>query len=221
MQNDESLISRFCILHFAFCILLLASCATTTHSESPIAPLAPDPNPLQQLSARRASLAGARSLMRVRAGQQSFKALLRVQGDRMELTVYTPLNTSAATLYAEGDRVTFLDHLNLTQWQGSAGELAGALRIFATRVRPSDLALLLLGFPAGGSYDAKATGLASATIGDITVAFDPPSLPAQHVVVTCGQQRIELQHLETIETGEPLHSPRIPHDYKPGGVPTL
>ena len=42
----------------------------------------------------------------VHAAQQSFKAQLRVQGDRMELTVYTPFNTTAATLYAEGDRVT-------------------------------------------------------------------------------------------------------------------
>lgn len=206
------------------CLLLLAACATTrSANESPIAPLtaASAAEALQQLHARRAELPGARSLMRVRAGQQSFKAQLRVQGDRMELTVYTPLNTSAATLYAEGDRVTFLNNLQMTQWQGSASELAGSLGLFGAS-RPSDLALLILGYPAStGTYDATPAGLAHATLGSINAAFDPPSLPAKHVVVEHGPQRIEFEQLDVAATDEPLQAPKIPRNYQPGGVPRV
>lgn len=206
------------------CLLLLAACATTrSANESPIAPLtaASAAEALQQLHARRAELPGTRSLMRVRAGQQSFKAQLRVQGDRMQLTVYTPLNTSAATLYAEGDRVTYLNNLQMTQWQGSASELAGSLGLFGAS-RPSDLALLILGYPAStGTYDATPAGLAHATLGSIDATFDPPSLPAKHVVVEHGPQRIEFEQLDVAATDEPLQAPKIPRNYQPGGVPRV
>jgi hypothetical protein len=158
--------------------------------------------------------------MRVRAGQQSFKAQLRVQGDRMELTVYTPLNTSAATLYADGDRVTFLNHLDLTQWQGSASELAGSLGVFASK--SSDLAFLILGFPSTtGRYDATPAGLAHATLGSIDATFEPPSLPAKHVVIDHGPQHIEFELLDVAQTDEPLRAPKIPRDYQQGGVPRV
>jgi len=210
----------FCILHFAF-----ASCVSTrVANESPITPLTATSatDALQQLNNRRAQLPGARSLMRVRAGQQSFKAQLRVQGDRMELTVYTPLNTSAATLYAEGDRVTFLNHLQTTVWQGNASELAGALGLFASTAKPSDLALLILGFPAtGGRYEATTDGLTHATLGSIEATFEPPSLPAKHVVVTHGAQGIEFEQLDVAATDEPLRAPKIPRDYQQGGVPRV
>jgi len=158
--------------------------------------------------------------MRVRAGQQSFKAQLRVQGDRMELTVYTPFNTSAAMLYADGDRVTFLNNLQRTQWQGSASELAGSLGLFASR--PSDLALLILGFPATtGTYDATPSGLAHATLGSIDATFDPPSLPAKHVVIEHRSQRVEFEQLDVAATDEPLQAPKIPRGYEQGGVPRV
>ena len=35
----------------------------------------------------------------------------------------TPLGTSAMTLYADGDRVTFLNHIEQTQWSGRASEV--------------------------------------------------------------------------------------------------
>jgi hypothetical protein len=210
----------FCILHFAF-----FSCVTTrAANESPIAPLTATSaaDALQQLNNRRAQFPGARSLMRVRAGQQSFKAQLRVQGDRMELMVYTPLNTSAATLYADGDRVIFLNNLQTTVWQGSASELAGSLGLFASAAKPSDLALLILGFPlSSGKYEATADGLSHATLGSIEATFDPPSLPAKHVVVEHGAQRIEFEQLDVAATDEPLTAPKIPRHYQQGGVPRV
>ena len=71
-----------------------------------------------------------RELMRVRATHgertESFKAQLLVEPStkRMELTAYTPLGTSAVTLFADGDRVTFLNHIEQTRWEGSAREVA-------------------------------------------------------------------------------------------------
>jgi len=211
------------VKRYALCLLILVACATTRPAtESPIAPLsASSPaDALQQLNARRAELPGARSFMRVRAGQKSFKAQLRVQGERMQLIVYTPINTTAATLYADGDHVTFLNNVDMTQWQGSASELAGSLGVFASK--PSDLALLLLGFPgSSGTYDATPAGLAHATLGSITATYDPPSLPAKHITIDHGGQHIEFEQLEVIATGEPLKAPKIPRDYQPGGVPRV
>jgi hypothetical protein len=211
------------VKRYALCLLFLAACATTRPAiESPIAPLTATSaaEALQQLAARRAELPGARSFMRVRAGKQSFKAQLRVQGERMQLTVYTPINTAAATLYADGDRVTFLNHVDLTQWQGSASQLAGSLGVFATK--PSDLALLLLGFPAAnGTYDATPSGLAHATLGTLTATFEPPSLPAKHITIDHGAQHVEFEQLEVIATDEPLKAPKIPRDYEQGGVPRV
>jgi len=206
-------------------LALFVSCATThSASEAPIAPLtaATANDALQQLAARRAELPGARSLMRVHAAGRSFKAQLRVQQQRMELVVYTPLNTSAATLFADGDRVTVLNHLALTVWQGNASELAGSLHLFASAARPSDLALLLLGFPASsGTYEATPAGLAHASLGSIAVSFEPPSLPAQHVVVENGGQRVEVEQLDVESTDEPLKEPSIPRTYRQGGVPAV
>src|SRR5206468_12490683 len=122
----------------------------------------------------------------------------------------------------EGDRVTFLNHIVLTVCQGSASELAGSLNLFASTAKPSDLALLILGFPAStGTYDAMTSGLAHATLGSITATFDPPSLPARHVVVERGAQRIEFEHLDVAATDEPLRAPKIPRDYQAGGVPRV
>lgn len=201
------------------------SCASSRPvAEAPIAPLTAtsSADALRELAARRAQLPGARSLLRVRAGQQSFKAQMRVQGNRLGLTVYTPFNTSAATLFADGDRVTFLNHMELTQWQGDASELAGSLGLFASTAKPSDLGYLLLGFPASaGEYDATASGLAHATIGSVSATFDPPSLPAQRVVVERNGREIVFEQLEVTATDEELRAPKIPRDYQQGGVPRL
>ena len=130
--------ARFSILNSQFSIrrsgallalIVLSACASTRSDHE--APLVPG-TPLDQVHA-------VRELMRVRATHgdrtESFKAqmLLEPATRRIELTAYTPLNTSAMTLFADGDRVTFLNNIQRTQWQGSASELAGSLGLFASR----------------------------------------------------------------------------------------
>jgi hypothetical protein len=105
----------------ALALILFAACSSSTHTahEAPFTP----GTPLDQVHA-------VRELMRVRATHgertQSFKAqlLLEPSTRRVELTAYTPLGTSAATLYADGDRVTFLNHIDQTQWSGRASDVA-------------------------------------------------------------------------------------------------
>jgi hypothetical protein len=101
-------------------LLLFAACSSTrTLHEAPFVP----GTPLDQVHS-------VRELMRVRATHgdrsQSFKAqlLLEPATKRVQLTAYTPLGTSAMTLFADGDRVTFLNHIDQTQWEGSAREVA-------------------------------------------------------------------------------------------------
>lgn len=71
-----------------------------------------------------------RELMRVHATRgeqtQSFKAQLLVEpkANRVELIAYTPFGTSAMTLYADGNQVTFLNHIAQTQWSGRASDVA-------------------------------------------------------------------------------------------------
>jgi hypothetical protein len=104
----------------ALALILFTACATTRSGiEAPFVA----GTPLDQVHA-------VRELMRVRATHgertESFKAQLLVEPktNRVELTAYTPLGTSAMTLYAEGDRVTFLNHIAQTQWTGRASDVA-------------------------------------------------------------------------------------------------
>ena len=43
-----------------------------------------------------------------------------------------------------------------------------------------------------------AAGLRSATAGDVTVTYEPPSFPAKSVVVARGGDRVEIEHLEVV-----------------------
>ena len=99
-------------------LFVLGFASTHPGNELPFVP----GTPLDQVHA-------VRELMRVRASRgertESFKAqlLLEPKTSRVELTAYTPLGTSAMTLYAEGDRVTFLNHIEQTQWSGKASDV--------------------------------------------------------------------------------------------------
>ena len=104
---------------FLVAFLVLGCASTRSGNEAPFVP----GTPLEQVHA-------VRELMRVRATHgdrtESFKAQLLVEpkASRVELTAYTPLGTSAMTLYADGDRVTFLNHIAQTQWSGRASDVA-------------------------------------------------------------------------------------------------
>jgi len=116
-------------------LLLFVACRSTSTNETPL-------TPEQSID----SIRTIRALMRVQATNgeqtQSFRAQMLVETatQRVELTAYTPVGTTAMTLFADGDRVTFLDHIHRTAWEGSAA----SLDFFAGRT-PASWALEILG----------------------------------------------------------------------------
>ena len=176
---------------------LLASCRTARPVGAPVEPLAAPTadEAMQQLRARRASFNGMRSLMRIRATvngkTQSFRAQLAVyDAQRMELTAYTPVGTTAMTMKADGQRIT--------TDPPAAPESFAFLR--DAGLTPAETAMLLLGLPPRDDLNLEDApgGLASASEGKMTVQFEPPSFPASHVVITSGADRIEITHDEVV-----------------------
>jgi hypothetical protein len=169
------------------CLLVLPSCSSgRSANESPLTPGAA----LDQVHA-------VRALLRVRAthgeNTQSFKAQLLVEPAtrRVELIAYTPLNTSAATLYADGDSVVFLNHIERSAWQGSAHEVA----LFGN-TEPATWALVILGYakPANG----------------FTLTRDAPN----HLVLSRGADKLDVTQLEAFATDASPQSPAIPAGYR-------
>jgi hypothetical protein len=176
---------------------LLVSCRTARPVGVAVVPLTSTSaeEAMQQLRAQRASFRGMRSLMHVRATTkgktQSFRAQLHViDAQRMELVAYTPVGTTAMTMKADGDRITTdppvaPDAFNFLRDAG---------------LTPAETGMLLLGLPPRDDLrvDYAATGVASASAGAMTVQFEPPSFPASRVIVTSGDDRIEITHDEVV-----------------------
>ena len=178
-------------------VFALVACRTGRPDGEPVAPLvAATPEAAEEeLRARRASFRGMRSLMRVRATTngktQSFRAQLAVHdARRMELVAYTPVGTTALKLKANGDDVVSDPVV--------APEAFAFLR--ETGLTPAETGMLLLGLPPNADVrlDFAATGIVSASAGRLTAQFDPPSFPAKRVVVTAGDDRIEIEHVEVV-----------------------
>jgi hypothetical protein len=176
---------------------LLFSCRTGRPDGVAVVPLTATTaeDAMEQLRGRRASFNGLRSLMRVRATTngktQSFRAQLAVHdAQRMELIAYTPVGTTALTLKADGDHVTSNPEV--------APESFAFLR--ATGLTPAEIGMLIAGLPPRDDlqYEVEAGGLRRASFGDVVVTFDPPSFPAKNVVVTRGEDRVEIEHLEVV-----------------------
>jgi Protein of unknown function (DUF3261) len=177
--------------------LIAVSCRTGRPAGAPVVALsASSPEEATaQLRALRASFGGMRSLMRVRATTngrtQSFRAQLAVHdARRMELIAYTPVGTTALKMTADGDRITTDPPV--------APEAFAFLR--DTGLTPAETGMLLLGLPPRDDLqmDVRATGLASASAGGISVVYDPPAFPARRVVVTRGADRVEIEHEEVV-----------------------
>jgi hypothetical protein len=187
-------------------LLFAISCRTGRPSGAPIAALVATSadDALRQLEARRAAFGGMKSLMRIRATTggktQSFRAQLAVHdARRMDVVVYTPVGTTAMTMHIDGDRVQLHNNVENTDWQGAARDLPEPFRFLGTSYAPADVALLILGFPLpGGDAEATAAGLSSARVGDAVFTFSPPSFPAKNVVITRGDDRVEIEHLEVV-----------------------
>jgi hypothetical protein len=174
---------------------LFTSCATSrSANETPFVP----GTPIEQVHA-------IRDLMRVRATHgdrtESFRAQLLVEPatKRIELTAYTPLGTSAMTLFADGDRVTFLNHIDQTQWQGSARDVA----LFGG-IEPATWALAILGYP------VDAGGL-------MVMARDA----AGHVTIVRGGDTVEITQTELTSTDASPRAPAIPREYRCCVAPAL
>jgi Protein of unknown function (DUF3261) len=199
---------------FLFAALLVAASCRTSQppgiGEHPIAALTSSTAEaaLLALRAERAALGGARALLRVRVTTttpsgdevQSFRATVDVHGQHMELTAFTPLGTTAMSITADGDRVHVHDVMRGKDWNGTAADLSRAIGIFPAGVPPAEMAWLLLGYPGNGGVDVVATptGLSSATAGDLTVRYDPPSHPPQHAAVTGPKQQVDVTLTEVV-----------------------
>jgi len=186
-------------------LVLLAGCRTAHVVGPAIAPLPAltTQSPIDALLARAETFPGARSVMRVRVatgGQtRSFRGQLIVENrEHMELIAYTPVGTTAATIRAEGQQVTVTDALTGSVTGGNADELLAEYGFFTGGLTPAEMGMLILGYPPRRDllYEATPTGLGRATAGDVVVTFDPPALPAQHVVIEHGADRVEIDHLE-------------------------
>jgi hypothetical protein len=210
--------------------LFFAACRTARPAgeETPVAPLTSTSPAVaaRQLTARRAQLTGERSLLRIRATNgdrsQSFRAQLQIDSsNRMLLTAYTPLGTTAIRLYADASEVTFINDLEDTWWHGSAGDFASSFGFFGT-TSPYSMALLIAGLPAEGpTYDYAAAGLSRATIGDVVVTYDPPSYPPTHVTIARGSQKLEIETLESATTTASVTKPSAPSGYRCCVAPRL
>ena len=181
----------------------------------------------RQLTARRAQLTGERSLLRIRATNgdrsQSFRAQLQIDNsNRMMLTAYAPLGTTAIRLYADAYEVTFINDLEGTWWHGSAADFANSFGFFGT-TSPYSMALLIAGLPAESpiTYDYTAAGLSRANVGDVAVTFDPPSYPPKHVTIARGAQKLEIETIESVMTTASVAKPDVPNSYRCCVAPRL
>jgi len=178
-------------------LALLVSCATGRPTGAPIAPLtATTPEQaVEQLRAQRGDFRETRSLMRVRATTngktQSFRAQLVVRdARRMELIAYTPVGTTALNLRANGDQIVSDPPV--------APEAFAFLR--NAGLSPAETAMLVLGIPPRDGLDVEVGvgGLRRAALEGVIVTFDPPAFPAKHLVITRGDDRVEIEHLEVV-----------------------
>ena len=182
----------------------LLSCRTAGNGV-PLKPLhSKTPEAAQQELLALGDRAGVlRSLMRVRATvngkQQVFSARLGVdKPQRMEFTVFTPIGTTAANIWADGDEVSFVNNVEGTSWQGSPEDLAKSLAFYSADLLPMEMAMLIMGFPPRRNMDMEFTqaGLKRATAGDVTVTFEPPVFPPVNVTIRRGSDVVEIRHIE-------------------------
>lgn len=190
---------------------LLAACRTTRPPDAePIAPLtanSPD-DAARQLADRRAQFRGQRSFIRLKLGRLSARGQMQIDsGGRMLMTIYSPIGTTVARLYAEGDDVIFLNDFEATVSRGKAADF-GALG--------GQTALLLVGLPPTGveSITYGAAGIEIVNLAGATIRFDPPVYPPKRVTVDQGSRHLEIEHLESFVDPAILTPPEIPSSYR-------
>jgi hypothetical protein len=199
-------------------LFLLAACRTTRPPNAEaIAPLtASSPaEAAQQLADRRAQFRGERSFIRLKLGQVSARGQMQIDsGGRMLMTIYSPIGTTLARLYAEGDDVIFLNDFEGTVSRGKAADF-GTLG--------GQTALLLVGLPPAGvdSIAYGAAGIESVNLAGATIRFDPPVYPPKRVTIDQGHRHIEIEHIESFVDTATLAPPEIPSSYRCCVAPPL
>lgn len=123
------------------------------------------------------------------------------------MTIYSPIGTTVARLYAEGDDVIFLNDFDGTVSRGKAKDF-GALG--------GTTPLLLLGLPPAGvdTITYGPAGIESVSLPGAAIRFDPPVYPPKRVTLDQDQRHIEIQHLESFVDTATLHAPEIPSSYR-------
>ncbi len=202
----------------------LSGCRTSRPAvvQAPLQPIAgaSRDSVVSDLQRQMSRIHAIRSLMRIRVarGQHtlSFRAQMLVEPKtrRMQLIAYTPFGTEAMTISADGDRAVFLDHIRHTAWEGSASELASSVSVLDPELGLAEWALDIAGFPARGDFVAADAGLASVSIADLTMTFEPPSFPPLNVIVTRAGQKVEITHLDLVSTDADVPEPAIPKGYR-------
>jgi len=205
-------------------LIALVSCRTTRPpAGEELAPIAASTSAEaeQMLSARRSQFEGERSLVRVRypTSRMTVSARGQLQVDRagrVLLTIYTPIGTNAARLYAENGELTFLNDLQSTAWQGKASDFAGGLGLFGGALPTESVAMLLVGLPPPGvdSISYSPAGMAEVRFPDVVVTYDPPVYPPKTIRIDRDGKRVSLEHLESYADPEPLQRPEIPRGYR-------
>jgi len=195
----------------AVCLFVLAACRTTRPpGAEPLAPLtSTSPSEAaRQLAERRSQFRGERSLIRLKLAQLSARAQLQIDsGGRMLMTIYSPIGTTLARLYADGDDVIFLNDFEATVSRGKAKDF-GALG--------GPVPFLLVGLPASGQavVTYSVAGIESVRLSDTTINYDPAVYPPRRVVIDHGNRHIEIEHLESFVDPSTLKAPEIPSDYR-------
>ena len=215
-------------LLFVFSLLsalcsLLSGCRTSRPAdESAIAPV----GAAQDVIQRRDRFEGQRSVVRIRtmSGTQTQSARAQLQVGRsgdMLITVFAPvINTPVMHLYAANGQIVFVNDLDRTAWQGSATDFSGSFGFIGSN--PNALALLIMGLPAReAKVEYAETGLQSARLGDMVIAYDPPVYPPKKVVIVRGTQRVEIDHLEDYESPTAIAPLKVPADYRCCVLPHL
>lgn len=198
-------------------VLLAAACATI---RTPVDTLgaATAAEAWAKLAERQASFPGARAFLTVDPqGGRRFDATLAVDaGGRFALEGLSPVGTTLFGVYADGERVTFVNERERTWWEGSFAEFAARTGLFRgiDVARPADLALLLLGLPvddaslegewasapSGLRYRVERTGLAEVlTPGNAArVLYIPAAYPPVRVAIESEGSRLEIYHHEIV-----------------------
>lgn len=190
-----------------FAAIFVYGCRTTLPGGAPVTGVqaATGEAALAELLRRADAFSGERALvkMRVTTGGEtrSFRAQLVVHDrQRMELLVYTPVGTTAATITATGDRVTVQNNLENTRFEGDASQLLGSYGFFTGGLTPAEMGMLILGLPPRRDlpYVMTAQGIASVAAGDVSVAFDPAVFPPSHLEIRHGADVVEIDLLEVV-----------------------